>query len=567
MSTRDHTQDDGQLLRPDTGMLHPSPTNPRKTFAEEPLQELAESIRQHGIMQPIVVREMPEAMRLQLGTEARLEIVAGERRWRAANIAGLPTVPVLLRDLTDEQVIALQIIENLQREGLSAIEEAEGYEVLRRQGMTAAQIADTVGKSKAYIHAKLKLLALCPEGCNKLRSGDLSESVALLVARVPVSLQARAVEHVCKTDHWGNRPSVRDAANILKNSFTQRLYRAHFAQDDEALIPHAGACTNCPKRLDDDADVCTDPICFKEKQELHYLQRRAAAVATGQKIIGGAEAKAIKPHVGVGPLEEGYVLLDAKCYELDEYPTYRSLTEQVVGAVDVLLLDSPYSDDGLVEIVKKAALSEALRGAGVVLHVRDTEKESKEAAKAEAERQADNQFRMRLFHEVRSQPLLMLSTPDLQLMADFCLSRLYEDTRFKVAKLYYPEEKNRVAVERLHERIDNMDDSELIGLLRDILLIGETRRETWQTDPPHRLLEAAARIGINPDHVRAKVEQEASMAGRIYRNPENSLLTWDGKGRKPLWLSIPEEAGRDIADFLVAVEPAKKTTKVKEAKK
>jgi ParB/RepB/Spo0J family partition protein len=548
-------------------MLHPSPTNPRKTFAEEPLQELAESIKQHGIMQPIVVREMPEAMRLQLGTEARLEIVAGERRWRAANIAGLPTVPVLLRDLTDEQVIALQIIENLQREGLSAIEEAEGYEVLRRQGMTAAQIADTVDKSKAYIHAKLKLLALCPEGRDKLRAGELSESIALLVARVPASLQARAVARVCEIDYSGNRPSVRSAANILQHHFTERLYRAHFAQDDETLIPHAGACTNCPKRLDDDADVCTDPICFKEKQELHYLQRRATAVATGQKIIGGAEAKTIKPHVGVGHLEEGYVLLDAKCYELDEYPTYRSLTEQVVGAVDVLLLDSPHTDDGLVEIVKKIALSEALRGAGVVLHVRDTEKGAKEAAKAEAERQADNQFRTRLFHEVRSQPLLMLSTPDLRLMAHFCISRLYEDTRFKVAKLYYPEEKNRVAVERLQERVENMDDSELIGLLRDTLLIGETRRETWQTDPPWRLLEAAARIGIDPDHVRAKVEKEAAMAGRIYRDPGNPELTWDGKGRKPLWLSIPEEAGRDIADFLVAVEPAKKTTKVKGAKK
>ena len=174
---------------------------------------------------------------------------------------------------------------------------------------------------------------------------------------------------------------------------------------------------------------------------------------------------------------------------------------------------------------------------------------------------------MRLFHEVRSQPLLMLSTPDLQLMADFCLSRLYEDTRFKVAKLYYPEEKNRVAVERLHERIDNMDDSELIGLLRDILLIGETRRETWQTDPPHRLLEAATRIGIDPERVRAKVEQEAAMEGRIYRDPGNPELTWDGKGRKPLWLSIPEEAGRDIADFLVTIEPAKKATKAKGAKK
>ena len=102
MNARTPITDDGQLLRPDLVMLHPSPTNPRKTFAEEPLQELAESIRQHGIMQPIVVREMPESMRAQLGTKARLEIVAGERRWRAAKLAGLASVPVLLRELTDD---------------------------------------------------------------------------------------------------------------------------------------------------------------------------------------------------------------------------------------------------------------------------------------------------------------------------------------------------------------------------------------------------------------------------------------------------------------------------------
>ena len=232
-------------------------------------------------MQPIVVREMPEAMRLQFGTEARLEIVAGERRWRAANIAGLPTVPVLLRDLTDEQVISLQIIENLQREGLSAIEEAEGYEVLRKQGMTAAQIGSSVGKSKAYIHAKLKLLALGTEGRDKLRAGELTESAALLVARVPASLQARALARVCETDYTGNRPSVRTAAAILQRHFTKDLTEAWFIQTDAHLAPNAGPCTTCPKRLanetgnEDDADVCTDPDCFEQKQSTHKDRLRA----------------------------------------------------------------------------------------------------------------------------------------------------------------------------------------------------------------------------------------------------------------------------------------------------
>ena len=562
MNARDHTQDDGQLLRPDTVMLHPSPTNPRKTFAEASLQELAESIKQHGIMQPIVVREMPEAMRHQIGTEARLEIVAGERRWRAANIAGLPTVPVLLRQLTDEQVISLQIIENLQREGLSPIEEAEGYEVLRKQGMTAAQIGSSVGKSKAYIHAKLKLLALGTEGRDKLRAGELTESAALLVARVPASLQARALARVCETDYTGNRPSVRTAAAILQRHFTKDLTEAWFIQTDAHLAPNAGPCKTCPKRLanetgnEDDADVCTDPDCFEQKQSTHKDRLRAEAIRSGQKIIGGAEAKTIRPNRW-GLCEEGYVALTDKCYELEGYPSYGALLEKAPGTVEVALLDS-HPEDALLEIVQKKALSEALRAAGIELHVRDTTQEAEDRAKKEAELQAENQFRARLFQEVRSQPLLMLTTPDLQMLAEFCLRSLYEQTRFKVAKLYYPEETNRTAVERLQEHITSMEDVELIGLLRDALLIGELKKEPWGDSPASNLLAAAERIGIDPEQVRADVEREALALVTAYRHPDNPDITWSGKGKKPLWVEAWVSLGKSIDDLAVKITPAPK---------
>ena len=569
MNARDNTTDDGHLLRPDLAMLHPSPTNPRKTFAEEPLQELAESIRQHGIMQPIVVREMPEAMRAQLGTEARLEIVAGERRWRAANLAGLASVPVLLRDLTDEQVISLQIIENLQREGLSAIEEAEGYDVLRKQGQSAEQIAKAVGKSKAYIHAKLKLLELGAEGREKLRAGELSESVALLVARVPASLQARAVARVCEVDHTGGRPSVRMAANILQNHFTKNLDRAWFAQGDGALVPEAGPCDTCPKRLDhqtgdtDDADVCTDPLCFDRKQAAHTDSLRAAAIQAGRKIISGAEAKAIKPS-RYCLCQEGYAALTDKCYELEGYPTYGELAARVPGAVDIALLDS-HPEDGLQEIVQKKALADALRGAGIELHVRDTDRDAQEKAKKEAELQAENRFRARLFEEVRSQPLLMLTTPDLQLIAGFCLSSLYEQNRFRVAKLYYPEETNRNAVERLQERIPNMVDTELAGLLRDVMLIGQTKKGPWSDDQPTDLIAAAQRIGIDPERVRRDQQREDAGTTIVYRNPSDPDTEWNGKGKKPLWVEAWESTGQAIEELAVEV-PKKPASKKKGAK-
>ncbi len=564
MNARDYTQDDGQLLRPDTCMLHPSPTNPRKVFAEEPLQELAESIRQHGIMQPIVVREMPEAMRQQLGTKARLEIVAGERRWRAANIAGLATVPVLLRDLTDDQVFSLQIIENLQREGLSAIEEAEGYEALHKQRMTAAQIAQSVGKSKAYIHAKLKLLALGPEGRERLRAGELSESVALLVARVPPSLQTRALQRVCETDYDGARPSVRRAAIILQHHFTKDLGGAWFALDDELLMPDAGPCATCPRRLinetqdEDDADVCTDPACFEAKQVAHMAKLRADATQSGRKIISGAAARDIKPKP-YSMCEGGYVALTDKCYELEGYPTYGELLAKVPGTVEVSLLDA-HEENGLLEIVEKKALSEALRSAGIELHVRDTESAAREQARKEAELQAENRFRAKLFEQVRSQPLLMLSTPDLQMIADFCLRRLYEQSRFRVAKLYYPEESNRIAVDRLHERICNMHDTELIGVLRDIMLIGETKKDPWNNTPPTQLIAAAERIGIDQEQLRAEMANPASNLKTVYLHPDNPDMEWSGKGKKPLWVEAWESLGKPLEALAVQV-PADKPGK------
>jgi ParB/RepB/Spo0J family partition protein len=279
--TRENIPDDGQMLRPDTGMLHPSPTNPRKTFAEDSLREMAESIRQVGVMQPIIVREMPEAMRLQLGTDARLEIVAGERRWRAATIAGLLTVPVLLRDLTDEQVEALQIIENLQRENLNAIDEAEGFGQLQARGMSGPLIAESVGKDKAYVYAKLKLLALCEHGRELLRQGVLIESIALLVSRIPVEeFQLDALKHVTERDpDTQETMSFRAAKAFIQQGYTKNLGKAPFALDDATLVIEAGNCIDCPDRLGNQpecpagsANVCTNAKCHESKRQAHNIR-------------------------------------------------------------------------------------------------------------------------------------------------------------------------------------------------------------------------------------------------------------------------------------------------------
>ena len=135
--------------------IEPNKEQPRKVFSEEALNELADSIKEHGVLQPLLVRPLPTG---------GYQLVAGERRWRASRMAGLQEVPVVIRDMDEEQAMEIALIENLQREDLNAIEEASGYKLLmERYGMTQEQVAKRVGKSRPAIANALRLLHL-PHG-------------------------------------------------------------------------------------------------------------------------------------------------------------------------------------------------------------------------------------------------------------------------------------------------------------------------------------------------------------------------------------------------------------------
>ena len=189
--------------------------NPRKDFREEELAELAESIRQKGLVQPIIVRPDPSGQ--------GYEIVAGERRWRASQLAGLHTVPVIVRDLADQEVLELAIIENVQRTDLNAIEEAWGYnELIERYDYTQERMAEVIGKSRSHVANTLRLLklpdavrALVQEG--KLTAGharalvgrDDAEKLAERI--VAQDLNVRAVEALVQiVDKEGETPRRRE---------------------------------------------------------------------------------------------------------------------------------------------------------------------------------------------------------------------------------------------------------------------------------------------------------------------------------------------------------------------
>ena len=169
--------------------IEPNPDQPRRDFAPEALEELAESIRVKGIIQPLIVRENPR----KTGT---YEIVAGERRWRAAQMAQLHEVPVLIRDFNDTEVLEVAIIENIQRADLNAIEEALGYrQLMDRFGHTQEKLAEGLSKSRSHIANLLRLLTLPEEVQAWLREGQLSagHARALITTADPVALARQVI--------------------------------------------------------------------------------------------------------------------------------------------------------------------------------------------------------------------------------------------------------------------------------------------------------------------------------------------------------------------------------------
>jgi ParB family chromosome partitioning protein len=166
----DNNTEDGMITSLKISEIEPNRNQPREYFEDEALRELADSIREHGVIQPLVVRPLESG---------GYQIVAGERRWRASRMVGLSEVPVVIRELDDLQTLEIAIIENLQREDLNPVELALGYKALMEQhGMTQEQVADKVGKSRPVVANTIRLLALPKDVLEHVRSGKISRGHA-----------------------------------------------------------------------------------------------------------------------------------------------------------------------------------------------------------------------------------------------------------------------------------------------------------------------------------------------------------------------------------------------------
>lgn len=281
-------------LRLDT--LVTSPTNPRKNFNPVKLQELADSIAGSGVHQPILVRPLP-AQRLldtaHLKPRPTHEVVAGERRYRASQLAKVDTIPAMIRDLTDDQVLEIQIVENIQRDSLTELETAEGYQLLiDRTGIKPEEIGLKVGKSRSSVYGSLKLLDLHPYAKDRLRYEFITASAALLIARIAdIELQNKAVDYAAKSDDEGHKPSIRTFQAWLRDNVMLDLTPGKVPFPTDIRIVGAfmsRSCKDCTKRTGHDpdlfadvkTDMCTNPPCYHIKVQAHKdaLAAQVAAI-------------------------------------------------------------------------------------------------------------------------------------------------------------------------------------------------------------------------------------------------------------------------------------------------
>ena len=309
--------------------LRESPSNPRQTFDPAALSELAASIRSQGLLQPIVVRPHLPDLRSQPAPEDGFEIVFGHRRFRAAQMAEMAEMPCIIRAMSDAEVDAAQLHENLERADVSPLEEAESYaRLMRHHGTTVDQLAADTGKSRTYIYNRLKLIALTDTARQAVVKHGIGPEIATLIARVPAQLQPKAIDAVLSTDYDTQAKQVvsfRAARLALQRDFTIRILHADgtsavgFDPADECLST-SGACTTCPKLSSNDpglvdalgAGVCTDVPCHAEKLKAFDYARWSVARVAG-RVIEGFSADVIASATPRKP-PKGYVFLSDQCY-------------------------------------------------------------------------------------------------------------------------------------------------------------------------------------------------------------------------------------------------------------
>lgn len=525
-----------QLARIALGLIDESATNPRKRFDAAKLSELAEDIKAHGLIQPVIVRPRGD----------RYELVVGARRFRASSLAGSPTILARVREYSDREVCEVQLTENGQRDDVHPLEEADAYEHLRAQGAGLDELAARTGKSVSYVRHRLQYCALGAEAREAFLAGHLTPLTALLVARIPVaSLQVEAVKELTTPDWQGTVMSPRRAGEHIRWRYMLALAKAPFDRGDAQLVPAAGACTTCPKRTGaqpelfadvESPNTCTDPTCFAEKREATWKATAAAARAKGREVLSEAEAKKVFPYGGSIDSRSKYVDLADRAYELgDGKKSFKGL----LGKAHLPPVTIARDNHGDVhELVTRDDLKKALKAAGVEKEPQSLGRGGDEQKKIRERVALQRATLERALGQIVTATEATKGGTELlietwRFIAACIVERGWSDECALVAKRRGLEAGGRSgAGDALAEMIGEMAESELRGLVVEVLCARPPN--TYTTGHSPRLQEACRLYGVDLKAIEREVtaEKKAS-AKKPAAKPAAKSSSKPGAKKKP----------------------------------
>ena len=589
-------------------------TNPRKTFNQAKLNELAESIKLSGVHQPILVRPLPGSRVADTfdlhharfgnrtkGTLPTHELVCGERRYRASLQAGLEKIPAMVKELSDAQVLEIQLIENLQRDDLTDLEEAEGYQTLmQHSGLNADQVAAKIGRSRSYVYGKLKLLELCPEARTSLRDGTIDASRALLLARIPdTTLQIKALESLSAKSYNGDvQMGYRAAQALIQQQYMLHLDRANFQISNATLVPEAGSCKTCSKRTGHNpdlfadvqgADVCTDPPCYHRKEEAHTAVMLATAQANGQTIIEGREAKALMPNSFGGV--DGYLRLDDPADSPTDKPLRKLLDKQLEAeGIKPTLIANPHKAGELIAVLPNTQVADLLKATQhadaaerVAGNLERSKKADAEAEKAKAKTEYEQGWRTLLLERTwaaikNDGEELGLTDKVLRHLAMHFANAANTDRAKRLCQIL---DLGKVApkaalIDYIKDAERPQDVLQLLIMQADVEYLSYMAEHYPDRPQNVGLMLVAADYGVDVDAVKAEVKTKmrrqaapATTKDVMYRCPM-TLKTWSGRGLQPKWVKVHLENGGTLEDLLqvpLPLTPAAQAQGMGKAKK
>ncbi len=488
-----------------------SPTNPRKTFDEAAMQELAASIRENGVLQPLLVR--PRA-------ERRFEIVFGERRYRGAAIAERETVPVCIREMTDAQVLEAQLVENLQRQDVHPLHEAQGFAALLRleePKYSIELIAAKCGKSAGYVASRLRLTELAPAAVEAFTKDEIGLGHALLLAKLQPGQQEEALAACWQESYTGGSKvkrillPVRHLREWIEHNILLELAAAPFSKDDTTLVPDAGSCVECPKRTGHNTllfegiaskhDSCSDPGCYAAKVDAHVKR----TVAAKPKLVQITTAYG-KPAEGspVVPRNQYVEIRQEKPknkfqQDAPEYKTCKYVTEAIVadGSEKGELRKVCANPDCPVHHPKKKQQRQRVQADAAEKAAQ--EKQRREEAIA-------NTTGIRVLAAIADAVPVRLMKRDLLFVVER-LAGLVEERRLEIIAKQHgiKREKDNDSIAKLFDAYLRRAEESVLGsvLVELTVLLAVARQQTTQV-----LNEAAALYKVDTDAIAAKVKQE-----------------------------------------------------------